>query len=130
MVVRVLAVFIVLLVAAGVVAWWGVATHMIRMDSPFASFDFRTYAIFSLIGEFLLGLPYAFSARALLRRRHAWSVASMWLAALAPGILITLLEVAVEGQPVFGPCFLLAAAVIAAGWQIIGIDRQRASANG
>ena len=37
---RVIAFLGVLLAAAALVAWWGVATRMITMDSPFASFDF------------------------------------------------------------------------------------------
>jgi hypothetical protein len=120
---RVLAFLGVLLVAAAVVAAWGVATRMITMDSPFGSFTFRDYAIFTLIGEVVLGLPYAFGARAILRWKSSWSVGTMWLAALAPGIIVTLLETYLEGKPLFGPCMLLAAVVIAAGWQAIGIDR-------
>ena len=119
----------VLLAAAALVGWWGVATRMITMDSPFASFDFRAYAVFALIFEVLLGLPYAFGVRAVLRWRRLWSPASMWLAALAPGVVVTLLE-ALEGKPMFGPCLLLAAAVIAAGWQIIGFDKRTQGSNG
>ena len=127
---RVIACLGVLLAAAALVAWWGVATRMITMDSPFASFDFKAYALFALIFEVLLGLPYAFGVRALLRWRRLWSPASMWLAALAPGVVVTLLEALAEPKPMFGPCLLLAAAVIAAGWQIIGFDKPAQGSNG
>jgi hypothetical protein len=98
---------------------------MITMDSPFASFRFRDYALFALIGEVVLGLPYAFAVRALLLWRRKWGRSTMWLAALIPGVLVTLLEIWFEQKPTFGPCILLAAIVITAGWQAIGFDRKR-----
>ena len=114
----------VLLLAAALVGCWGVATGMITMDSPFRSFDFKAYAIFALIFEVVLGLPYAFAVRALLRWRGKWSPASMWVAALVPGIVMTLFETFFAEKPAFGPCMLLAAVVMAGGWQIIGFDRR------
>lgn len=125
-----LAFIVVLLVAASLVGWWGVATGMIKMDSPFSSFTFRDYALFSLIGEVVLGLPYAFAIRALLTRLHRWSVRAMWLSALAPGLIVTLLEALAGGRPALGPCLLIAALVIAGGWQTIGIDRSRQHSHG
>ena len=127
---RALAFIGVLLAAAAVVGWWGVATGMIAMDSPFASFRFRDYALFSLIFEVVLGLPYAFGARALLKRVGRWSVTVMWLVALAPGLVMTLLEAFSDEKPAFGPCLFLAAGVIAGGWQLIGFDRAMRETHG
>ena len=122
--------FLVLLAAASLVGWWGLRTGLITMDSPFSSFRFRDYALFSFIGEVVLGLPYAFSVRALLKHFGRWSVPAMWLAALTPGLIVTLLETYVEQRPAFGPCLLLAATVIAARWQAIGFDREVQHAHG
>ena len=95
------------------------------MDSPFASFSFTTYVVFALVGEIAIGMPYALGLRALLLRIGRWSSASMWVAALLPGIAVTLFEANFEEKPAFGPCLLIAAAIMAGGWWLIGFDSER-----
>ena len=113
----------VMLIGAALVAWWCAANRVIRMDSPFAGPTFEGYFIFALAGEVFVGLPYGLGVRALLRRLSRWSVTTMSVSALLPGILLILVEGALGGDGlVFGPCVLIAGAVMAMGWYLLRYD--------
>ena len=119
----------ILLIGAALVAWWCVATEAVKLDSPFRSPDFRIYFLFALAGEVLLGLPYAFAIRALLKRFGSWSAATMIAAALLPGLAFILFPRPLGDEDrIIGPCMLIAGAVMAAGWHLLRFDpRPRAA---
>ena len=113
----------VMLIGAALVAFWCVANRVIRMDSPFGDPTFGVYFLFALGGELLLGLPYALLIRALLRSFHRWSIVAMAVTALLPGILLIVLDGPLGGAGrVFGPCILIAGAVMASGWYLLRYD--------
>jgi hypothetical protein len=112
-----------MLIGAALVAWWCTANRIIRMDSPFGGPNFEGYFIFALAGELLIGLPYGLGVRAALQRVGRWSVVTMALSALIPGILLILLDGALGGAGrIFGPCVLIAGVVMAAGWYLLRYD--------
>jgi NhaP-type Na+/H+ or K+/H+ antiporter len=121
----------VLLIGAALVAWWCTALRVVRMDSPFGGPTFGAYFLVAVAGEILVGLPYGFAVRALLQRSDRWSAATMTVSALLPGILLILLDTPLGGGGiVFGPCVLIAGAVMAAGWHLLGYDAPLRAARG